>query len=82
MEKKKILKIENLNKFFVNRNNYKIALDNISFDVTEGDNNIWWLNTKLQRQHFGGYKSLYTPLVYAPGGRPPGPYDATPLTIL
>ena len=37
MEKKKILKIENLNKFFVNRNNYKIALDNISFDVTEGD---------------------------------------------
>ena len=37
MEKKKILKIENLNKFFINRNNYKIALDNISFDVTEGD---------------------------------------------
>lgn len=37
MEKKKILKIENLNKFFINRNNYKIALDNISFDITEGD---------------------------------------------
>ena len=37
MEKKKILKIENLNKFFVNRNNYKIALDKISFDVTVGD---------------------------------------------
>ena len=37
MEKKKILKIENLNKFFINRNNYRIALDNISFDVAEGD---------------------------------------------
>ena len=37
MEKKKILKIENLNKCCVNRNNYKIALDNRSFDVTEGD---------------------------------------------
>ncbi|MGL4357777.1 MAG: ATP-binding cassette domain-containing protein [Cetobacterium sp.] len=37
MEKKTILKIENLNKFFENRNNYKIALDNISFEVLEGD---------------------------------------------
>ncbi|MGL5591314.1 MAG: ATP-binding cassette domain-containing protein [Mycoplasmoidaceae bacterium] len=37
MEKKTILKIENLNKFFESRNNYKIALDNISFEVLEGD---------------------------------------------
>ncbi|MGL4616908.1 MAG: ATP-binding cassette domain-containing protein [Mycoplasmoidaceae bacterium] len=37
MEKKVILKVENLNKFFESRNNYKIALDNISFEVSEGD---------------------------------------------
>ncbi|MGL4647485.1 MAG: ATP-binding cassette domain-containing protein [Mycoplasmoidaceae bacterium] len=35
--KETILKVENLSKFFKNRSDYKVALDNISFNVDQGD---------------------------------------------